>query len=174
MRKIMILGLQTIVLLGLASMAIAQTQAEETSKETEAAVDVTPLSESDIALLRQDVQTRKMEIISDAMDFTDQEASAFWPAYRDYANEQQKLGDKKYQLIKDYAENYDQMDDAKAAELTSRMVELDKGALENRLEYLPKFQKVLGAKRAARFFQIDRRLSMMIDLQLASQIPIID
>lgn len=174
MRRIMILGLQVVVLLGLTGMAIAQTQTEEAPEETEAAVEVTPLSESDIALLRQDVQTRKMEIITDAMDFTDQDASAFWPVYRDYANEQQKLGDKKYQLIKDYAQNYDQMDDAKAAELTNRMAELDKAALENRLEFLPKFQKVLGAKRTAKFFQIDRRLSMMIDLQLASRIPIID
>lgn len=171
MRRIMIIGLEMMVLLGLTSMAIAQT--EETPEETEATVEVRPLSESDIALLRQDVQTRKMEIISDAMDFTDQEGSAFWPVYRDYANEQQKLGDKKFQIIKDYAQNYDQMDDAKAVDLTSRMAELDKAALENRVAYWPKFEKALGAKRAAKFLQVDRRLNLMIDLELTSQIPII-
>lgn len=172
MKRIMILGLQIVVLLGLTSMAIAQT--EETSTEAEETAEVKPLSESDIALLRQDVQTRKMEIITNAMKFTDQEATAFWPVYRDYANQQQKLGDKKYQLIKDYADNYDEMTDAKAGELTSRMMELDKAAFENRAEYWPKFEKVLGAKRAAKFFQVDRRLNLMIDLELTSGIPVID
>lgn len=173
MKRILMVGLQLVVLAGFSGL-VAFAQTEETPTRTEVPVEAKPLTESDIELLRQDVQTRKMEIISDAMDFTDQEASAFWPVYRDYANEQQKLGDKKYRLIKDYVQNYDQMDDSKAAELTSGMADLDKAVLENRLMYLPKFQKLLGAKRAAKFFQVDRRLSMMIDLQLASQIPIID
>lgn len=172
MRKIMVIGIQMMVLLGLTGVAIAQT--EETPEEAGAPVEIRPLTESDIALLRQDVQTRKMEIVTRAMDFTDAEASGFWPVYNDYANEQRKLGDKKYEIIKDYAENYDQMNDGKAAELTDKMLELDKAAFENRAEYWPKFVKVLGAKRAAKFFQVDRRLSLMIDLELTSQIPIIE
>ena len=171
MKRTLIIGLQLAILAGLSSLAVAQT--EENPAETEVTVTARPLSESDIALLRQDVQTQKMEIITKAMNFTDAEASGFWPVYRDYANEQQKLGDKKYQLIKDYAQNYDQMSDAKAAELTGKMLELDKTAFENRVAYWPTFEKVLGAKRAAKFFQVDRRLNLMIDLELTSEIPVI-
>jgi len=48
------------------------------------------------------------------MAFTDQESAAFWPIYRDYARDQQIIGDDRVQLIKDYAKNYDNVDDAKA------------------------------------------------------------
>ncbi len=171
MKRMLIAGLQIAVLAGLTGLAFAQT--EENPNRTEVTVEAKPLTESDIALLREDVQARKMEIITAAMNFTDAEATGFWPLYRDYANEQQKLGDKKYQIIKDYAQNYGQMNDTKAAELTGKMLELDKAAFENREAYWPRFEKVLGAKRAAKFFQVDRRLSLMIDLELTSEIPIL-
>ena len=40
------------------------------------------------------------------------------------------------------------------------------------VKYWPEFEKVLTAKRAAKFFQVDRRLTLMVDLQLASGIPL--
>ena len=163
MRRLWMIVLQMVVLAGLSGMAAAQ--------QTTAAAN--PLSESDIALLRQDVQTQKMEIITKAMQFSDAESSVFWPVYRDYANEQQKIGDMKYQIIKDYAQNYAAMTDTKAAELTGKMLDMEKATVQTREKYLPKFQQVLSPKRAAKFFQVDRRLSMMVDLQLASEIPIL-
>jgi hypothetical protein len=33
--------------------------------------------------------------------------------------------------------------------------------------------KVLGAKRAAKFYQVDNRLSLIINLQLAAAVPLI-
>ena len=33
--------------------------------------------------------------------------------------------------------------------------------------------KVLSGKKAATFFQLDRRISMMIDVQLTSQLPLV-
>jgi hypothetical protein len=38
---------------------------------------------------------------------------------------------------------------------------------------VPIVNKVLPGTKAASFFQIDRRLSGLIDLQLASQIPLV-
>ena len=42
-----------------------------------------------------------------------------------------------------------------------------------RQKYQANFRAVLPAKTAATFFQIDRRIQMMIDLQLAAQIPLV-
>lgn len=172
MKRILLAVLPMAILLGLTGWAPAQTA--ENSGETAVTVTATPLTESDIALLRQDLQTRKMEIITGAMDFTETEAKGFWPVYRDYANEQQKLGDKKCQMIKEYAQSYDQMTNDKAAELTAKMLELDRAAFETKTAYWPRFQQVLGAKRAAKFYQVERRLGLMVDLQLASEIPVLD
>jgi len=45
--------------------------------------------------------------------------------YRDYANDQQKIGDQRVQLIKDYALNYDSLDDLKAKDLVQRMISVE-------------------------------------------------
>ena len=47
-------------------------------------------------------------------------------------------------------------------------------AVQLRLKYLPIFQKVLPGKKVARFFQVDRRIGSVIDLQIASEIPLVE
>lgn len=133
------------------------------------------VSDSDIQLLRSDVQSAKNDIIAHTMKFTDAESSAFWPIYRDYANDQQKIGDKRTQLIKEYAQNYDKdtIDDSTATDMVKRMMDVDSQSLNLRDSYWKKFEKALGAKRAAKFYQVDNRLTLMINYQLASAIPLI-
>jgi hypothetical protein len=138
-------------------------------------VDVTakPLTDTDIQLLRSDVQSAKNDIIAHTMKFSDAESTAFWPVYRDYARDQQAIGDQRVQLIKDYAANFDSMNDDKAKELVQRTFTIDDQYLKLRKDYWPKFMKALGAKRAAKFYQVDNRLSEMINLELSSNIPLI-
>jgi hypothetical protein len=132
-----------------------------------------PLTDADIQLLRSDLQADKNEIIAHTMQFTDAESSAFWPVYRDYARDQQSVGTERVQLIKDYAQHYDAMDDAKAKNMVQRVLNIDAKLVNLRQEYWPKFDKALGAKRAAKFFQVDNRLSLLVNLQLASEIPLL-
>jgi len=131
------------------------------------------LTDSDIQLLRSDVQAGKNQIIADTMQFTDTESAAFWPVYRDYARDQQVIGDNRFTLIKDYAKNYDSMDDPKAKDMVQRMINIEDETLNLREDYWPKFMNALGAKRAAKFYQVDSRLSLIINLQLSANIPLI-
>ena len=126
-----------------------------------ASVSAPPLTDSDIQLLRSDVQADKNKIIADTMAFTDAESAAFWPVYRAYAKDQQAIGDERLKLIKDYAQNFDSMDDAKAKDMSHRSMNVDAKFLNLRQDYWPKFEKALGAKRAAKFYQVDSRLSMV-------------
>jgi uncharacterized membrane protein len=134
---------------------------------------VKPVTNSDIQLLRSDVQADKNEIITDTMQFTDPESKAFWPVYRDFARDQQVVGDDRVQLIKDYATNYDSMDGTKAKDMVQRMISIENRNLKLREDYWPKFSKALGAKRAAKFYLVDNRLSLLNNLQLTSAIPLI-
>jgi hypothetical protein len=136
-------------------------------------VSSTPITDTDIQILRSDVQADKNKIIGDTMSFTESESTAFWPVYRDYSHDQQAIGDERVQLIKDYAQAYDKIDDAKAKELSERLMNIDAKTVNLRRDYWPKFEKALGAKRAAKFYQVDNRLSMMINLQLAAAIPLV-
>jgi Spy/CpxP family protein refolding chaperone len=149
----------------LSSSALAQVQT--------VVVETRPLTDADIQMLRQDIQAQKNQIITDNMQFTATEAAAFWPVYKDYAAAQHVIGDKRQALIKDYAASYDSMDDATARSLTQRMLSIDDDTQALRKTYFPRFEKALGAKRAAKFYQVDSRLSLMINLQLASLIPLL-
>jgi hypothetical protein len=138
-----------------------------------AQVSAKALTDTDILLLRSDVLVGKIQIITDTMQFTDAESAAFWPVYQDYANAQLSIGDERVQLIKDYAQNYDTMDDTKARDMVQRMINIEDKTLNLREDYWPKFMKALGAKRAAKFYQVDNRLSLIINLQLSANIPLI-
>jgi hypothetical protein len=107
------------------------------------------------------------------MQFSDAESAAFWPVYRDYARDQQVIGDDRVKLIKDYATHYDSLDDNNAKDMVQRMINVEDRTLNLREDYWPKFMKALGAKRAAKFYQVDNRISLIINLQLTTAIPLI-
>jgi hypothetical protein len=129
--------------------------------------------DTDIALLRSDIQAQKNDIIAHSMQFTDTQAKAFWPLYRDYSHQQQVIGDQRVSIIKDYASQYATMDDAKAEVLMDRWLNYDEAKTKLRSTYYPQFRDAVGAKQAVKFFQIDQRLNMLVDLKLASEIPIV-
>ena len=138
-----------------------------------AEVAAKPVSDTDIQLLRSDVQASKNQIIADTMQFTDAESTAFWPVYRDYTRDQQVIGDDRVRLIKDYLQNYDSLDDNKAKDMMQRMINIEDRTLNLREDYWPKFMKALGAKRAAKFYQVDNRITLILNLQLSANIPLI-
>ena len=123
MRPIRVLAILAIALT--TSGAIAQT-----SGTTQGDLD------TDIALLRSDIQAQKNDIIAHSMQFTDAQAKAFWPLYRDYSHQQQVIGDQRVSLIKDYASQYATMDDAKAEVLMSRWLNYDEAKTKLRSDVL--------------------------------------
>ena len=127
-----------------------------------------------IELLRQDLKTQKVAIISEAMDFTEEESNTFWPVYRKYDFESSKLGDERLAIIKDYADNYDKMTDEKAKELMDRNIKLQEQRLKLSKKFYKEFQKVLPAIKATRFIQVDNQLNLLLNLQIASELPLIE
>jgi hypothetical protein len=136
-------------------------------------VKAKPLTDDDIKLLRQDLQTAKDTIISHTMQLSESESTAFWPVYREYSRAQHSLAEKRLAIITEYAQHLDKMDNEKATSLTERFFKIDGDAQALQREYFPKFVAAISAKRAAKFIQIDNRLTMMEDVQLASEIPLI-
>lgn len=129
--------------------------------------------ESYFELLRQDLSTKKVALITEVMQFTDAESEVFWPLYREYDFERQKIGDQVLKLIKDYAANFENISDEKATELMSKNLDL-KGEKNNlNIIYFRKFSEVIAPARAAKFMQVMNQIDLIIDVQLASQIPLI-
>src|SRR5580704_12025591 len=130
------------------------------------------VTDEDIALLRKDLRAVKMQVIGQNMSLSDTEGQKFWPIYNHYAKDLQEVNNQKYALLKQYAEMWATMTDQDALIYVRNWLEADGQAQALRLKYLPVVSQVLPGKKAATFFQLDRRLNMMIDLQLFSQIPL--
>jgi Spy/CpxP family protein refolding chaperone len=129
--------------------------------------------DQDVDLLRKDIRSQKKQIIAANLQLTDQEAVKFWPIYDQYTAELVKINDAKYDAIKQYATNFDTLTDDKALALTRQLLGVDEQVAQLRLKYVPLVSKVVSGKKTALFFQLDRRLVMLIDLQLAAQIPMV-
>jgi hypothetical protein len=134
---------------------------------------ITPtVTDEDITLLRQDLRAMKMQVIGQNMSLSDTEGQKFWPVYNHYVKDLQEVNNQKYALLKQYAEMWSTMTDEDALIYVRHWLEADGEAQALRLKYVPVVSQVLPGKKAATFFQLDRRLNMIIDLQLFSQIPL--
>jgi hypothetical protein len=130
------------------------------------------VTDEDIALLRKDLRAEKMQVIGQNMSLSEMEGQKFWPIYNHYVKDLQEVNNQKYALLKQYAEMWATMTDQDALIYVRNWLEVDGQAQALRLKYVPVVSQVLPGKKAATFFQLDRRLNMMIDLQLFSQIPL--
>jgi hypothetical protein len=153
--------------IALASALVLRAQKGGKSEDQESNI------ETYMDLLRSDVKAEKVQIIAVMMQFSPDQAAAFWPIYNSYDADLTKLGDQKIAIIKDYAANYDSMTDAKADELIERSIAIvsERNALLK--QAYEQVKAKLGAKEAARFVQVEHQLLLIIDLQIASQLPAI-
>lgn len=125
-------------------------------------------------LLRKDLRAGKKQLVAANMNLSEAEAVKFWPVYDQYTVESMKLNDARVALVKEYAANYEKLTDAEAASLNKRSINIDESFTKLRQKYVPLVAKVLPGKKSALFFQIDKRLALLIDLQLASEIPMVE
>lgn len=130
-------------------------------------------NDANIQLMRQDVRSERKKIVAENLPLTETEAAKFWPVYDRYIAETTKVNDVRLDLLKEYAKNFDTTTEQQADSLIKRWLALDQDNAQLRLKFVPEFEKVISHKKTAMFFQIDRRISMLIDLQLASQVPLV-
>jgi hypothetical protein len=158
MTRTMLKGLAMVVALGApTSIALAQ-------RETDSGVEI----DKDIALLRRNLRTEKKNL-----PLTETEATKFWPIYDQYASEMAKNNDALDALIKEYAANQKTLTDAQAEDMLKRWSTWQISLAQTRQKYIPIVGKVLPGKKSALFFQIDKRLYTLMDVQIASEIPLV-
>src|SRR5271169_1456749 len=144
--------------------AVASPEAQTQKKNTQAYID----------LLRSDVRQQKAEIMGAVMLLSAQDATKFWPIYSEYDAQLAKLNDQRVENIKEYARAYDQMTDEKADELIQKSLAYQKQRAELLAQTYDKVKQALGAVTAARFAQVEHQLLLIIDLQIASSLPIVE
>ena len=123
-------------------------------------------------LLRSDLRSQHVAIITEVMGFTEAEDAKFWPIYRQYEADLAKINDDRMALIKEYAANYEKLTDDVADKLARRALDLEakRGALKS--TYYDKFKTALSPKTAARFIQVENQILLLLDLQIAASLPL--
>ena len=130
-----------------------------------------PSLDSAIAQVRAGIQANKTVTIGQLMEFNDKDAAAFWPIYRQYEYQRSKLDDGRVDVIKEYNEKYPDLTDAEAEVMANRLFECDARIAELKKTYFKKLTKVLPALTVAKFFQLERRIDLMVDMKVESTLP---
>ena len=126
-----------------------------------------------IDLMRADVRQQKAEMLGAIMLLSAADAAKFWPIYNEYDTALTKLNDHRVANIKEYARNYNEMTDAKADELILNALAYQKQRSELLEKTYGRLKQAVGATTAARFVQVEHQLLMIIDLQIASSLPVV-
>jgi len=175
-RKVFEIALIAIFIACLHPRSAAQDKAAPPAASDQAAQypDARAVSDKDIQMLREDIRSQRKQLIAANMKLTDTEAEKFWPVYDQYISELVANNNKKYALIKQFVQTGGLLTDTEAENSVKEWVNIDESVAALRQKYIPIFRKVLSAKNEALFYQLDRRVQLMIDLQLMALIPMID
>ena len=123
---------------------------------------------------RAALKTEKKAIVAEAMVFTEDESKVFWPLYNEYNEKKYVVNTKIYNNIVEYADNYETLSDEKAIELWTNSMKYSDELSKLEKTYFKHFQKILPGKKAARYFQVESKIKMLINAQLALEIPLIE
>jgi hypothetical protein len=127
--------------------------------------------DSAIEVARSQMQADKASILTATMTFNDKDGAAFWPIYREYEHERSVLDDARVSVIKEYTQKYPNLSDSEAKDMAERMFEYDSRLAALKKKYYKRFNKVLPALTVTKFFQLDRRIDLLVDMQVEASLP---
>ena len=129
--------------------------------------------ETDIQGIRKDIREVAKEIVAQNVELTPDQAKIFWPLYDEYAAEVKLLGDKEVKLTEEYMLNFYLMEEKTASNLLDDVLNLERDKQSLKSEYIRKMKKVLPAKVVGKFYQVDKRINLLIEAEKMSRIPML-
>ena len=124
-------------------------------------------------LVKEKIKADKKLFVADNMQLTEKEAKGFWPVYESFQKDIGKHNEQLIKLIEDYAQNYETMTDPKAQAMTKDYLALEAARVKLLQSYVPKFSKVLGDKKTARYLQLENKINSVLRFELAANIPLV-
>lgn len=126
-----------------------------------------------IDALRSDLRASKEKIMTTAMQMDEPTSKQFWPIYRDYQNELGKLTDERIQLVKDYAGQWQSLTNDQADALAKRALKLQNERHKLLEKYYKRFSKSISAYTGAKWLQAESQLLQLMDVKIASGLPLL-
>ena len=135
------------------------------------AQDQEPTLDSTIAVVRANMKAGRTTLITTGMNFSDKDGAAFWPIYQQYEYDRSRLDDRRVAVIKEYTKKYPTLTDAEAKTMAEQMLDCESRQAELKKKYYKKFNRVFPALTVTKFFQLERRIDLMMDMQVEASLP---
>jgi hypothetical protein len=126
-----------------------------------------------VELLRSDLRTQKVAVITELMQFTEADDAAFWPIYREYELDLSRLNDGRLRLIESYSQSYTKLTAATANDLMVKALDLEAQRTTLKQKYYGKLKTALSPITAAKAVQIENQIQLLLDLQVAASLPLV-
>jgi hypothetical protein len=127
---------------------------------------------SQVEVTRAEIQADRQSIVAANLKLTDEQAKAFWPLYREYRAEMQRVGDQLVNLVQEYGQQYETLNDQQAADLMKRYLQYQKEVTAVKEKFAPRFAKILPQTTVLRFYQIENKMDTIVMLSVAAQVPL--
>ena len=132
-----------------------------------------PTTEQVMKQFRTDLQATAADVMAKGLTLTAEQAAKFWPMFESFQKEQKSIIDDQLESLVKYSETYSKMSDADALAYANSLLARDQKIHDLRVQYLAKFQQVVPARIAARAIQLERRLGLVGQVKVSSQVPLI-
>jgi len=126
-----------------------------------------------IESLRTAYKADRQALLAEALQLTETENAAFWPIYRSYRAEMDKLGDGLVKLVLEYADVYPNVPEKRAQAMLKEYSALEQKLASTRAWYLKRAGRVLPAAKTLRWAQLENRMDLVLRLQLAGTVPLV-
>ncbi len=130
--------------------------------------------EDKTVLGRSYIEANRKTIVAINLDLTEEESKNFWPVYKEYRELVELINDDYIELLKDYAQNYQDLSDRMAVNLLNDYLNLEMDRVASKKAYIEEFSKVLPSQKVAQYFQIENKMDAIIKADLAIEIPLIE
>ena len=121
----------------------------------------------------QRIQSDRAGIVMRSMDLTPEQAKAFTPLYEKFQKElapsRQQIG----RAILDYVNADGKLSDANAQRLANQVLAADRDQARLHEKHFKDLLKVLPARKAARYVQIENKIDAVMRYETAKAIPLV-
>jgi hypothetical protein len=122
--------------------------------------------------LRAAFRRNKAALVGAQMDLSAAELETFWRVYAAYEQELISLNNKRIATVERYLSSYENMDKQEAHSLLTQFFSNQKTRLSLIEKYASKLSRLLSPSVALRFVHVETQINLVVDTELASQLPL--
>ena len=133
---------------------------------------VLALADEALDLKKKIMFDQKRLVVMENMEFTEEEAAAFWPVYDKHQEELFQVNQRGAKLILAYASVFQTLTDEQAVKLVDEYYDIQDDRIAVMKKMAVDVGKVLPGKKAFRYLQVEAKLSAIGRYELAKEIPL--